>query len=149
MNCQEIDWIVELINWAKKYKIKNILEISNNNSNKDTEEALLELSSLYLCNKNIYTLPDAIINLQNLKCLYLSDNEITVFPTVIFEFEKLELLDIANNMLTEIPFEITSLKSLKYLNIFGNKITYLPKFIKFNQLHDFACNGSDILIDVE
>ena len=95
----------ELLEWAKHHKIKGILENQDN---------LLNLKSLDLSFKKLYTI-----------------------PTYIFELSSLENLNLSHNQLQELPQEIAKLKSLKVLDISWNHIThnldFLPTEIKVNR----------------
>lgn len=104
----------ELMKWAKKYQIDDILNILRNQNDANTKVALLSLKNLDLSHKRL----DSI-------------------PSCLFELSSLETLNLSHNQLTELPQEITKLTNLKVLDISWNHIThnidFLPSEIKIKK----------------
>ncbi len=89
----------------------------------------ISLQSLVLKECNLYTLPQSIGSLINLKVLNLEGNKIKIIPKSIDTLKSLETLNISKNQLQKLPDSILSLSSLQELNLDSNKLKELPKSI--------------------
>jgi hypothetical protein len=88
------------------------------------------LSSLYLQDNHLTTLPDGIGSLSNLSLLNIADNDCTTLPDSFANLSQLYQLYAPNNEFTTLPACVTSLSSkLHYLYMSGNKLTTLPDSI--------------------
>lgn len=93
--------VAELFEWAKIYKINNILDICSNKNFEDNKEALFKLKSLDLSCKDISTIPKGLFALHRLEKLYLSHNNLEELPQEILKLKSLKILDISWNHITE------------------------------------------------
>jgi hypothetical protein len=75
----------------------------------------LDLEILQLENCNLFSLPDIIFEMRNLKCLNVSHNNISSLSGKIGNLSKLEKLNLVSNKLTVLPDELFSLINLKSL----------------------------------
>ena len=91
----------ELLNWARKYQIDEVLQ---------NREALQNLKSLDLSFKKLYTIPTYIFELSSLENLNLSHNQLQELPQEIAKLKSLKVLDISWNHITHnldfLPTEI-------------------------------------------
>jgi Leucine-rich repeat (LRR) protein len=71
-------------------------------------------------------LPDAVVNMKNLKVLVANSYNVNVLPIGIGNLKKLVDVSLYNNMIDTFPVEITSLKNLTSLNFSRNRITVIP-----------------------
>jgi len=115
-------------------KLKNLeyLDLSSNFLEEFPKDILdlKSLEHLYLNgNYLIRSIPDEIVNLENLKSLNLEDIEFKTFPEKILELKKLEYLNLNSIGLQSIPDEIGNLKNLNELLLESNDISKLPKQI--------------------
>lgn len=122
-------WVKELIEWAYKHDINDLLKICRDKSYESVEKALLNLNKLDLSNREIVDLPDSILNLVNLKSLTMANTAMKSFPSIVTELTRLEHLDLSHNQLRELPLEITKITSLKLLDISWNHIVPLPEYL--------------------
>lgn len=98
--------LTQLMKWAEKCQIDDILNILKNQSDDHAQEVLLSLKSLNLSHKRL-----------------------DVIPSCIFELSSLEILNLSHNHLTDLPKEITKLKKLKILDISWNHISHDIDFL--------------------
>ena len=92
----------------------------------------LSISTLYLSNNNLNTLPEGVfVGLKNLNRLNLNNNQITTLPEGVFEpLTRLANLYLENNQITTLPEGVfVGLKNLERLNLSNNQITTLPEGI--------------------
>lgn len=81
-----------------------------------------QLVSLKVANNRLKSIPDTIVQLNDLQILDLSSNYFTEFPAVICELTHLSDLDLSFNMIEEIPEAIGNLKALSRFVITNNKL---------------------------
>jgi len=81
----------KLLNWAKEYKIDEILQ---------NRETLQNLKSLDLSFKNLNSIPKYVFELSSLEDLNLSHNQLEELPIEILELKILKSLDISWNRIT-------------------------------------------------
>lgn len=109
--------ISELIAFARKYQIDDILSICKNESFDADKEALLNLKSLDLSRKKLELTPSCLFELSSLEILDLSHNHLTDLPQVITKLTKLKILDISWNHIThDIDFLSSNVKIKKAWN---------------------------------
>ena len=109
--------VLELIEFARKYQVDDILSICKNESFNADKEVLLNLESLNLSNKKLTSLPEAIGCLKNLQFLNLSKNNLEELPQTLAQLQSLQELDITWNHITKIPeFFSSNLKIKKAWN---------------------------------
>ena len=94
----------EIIQWAEKYEIQELLELF---TSKSYENPCLHVRSLNLSKKGLEELPD-----------------------FLFEFTELQTLDLSHNQLRELPEKITMLSHLEFLDISWNHILHVPPINK-------------------
>lgn len=119
----------------------------------DLEHAMLndlpELTTLFVYNNRLASLPDYFVHFQALKYLNISNNRFETFPVVVCEVVTLNDLDISVNNLTSIPTEIGKLRNLERLLACNNLITTLPPAlssltklreldVRYNRVADFT-----------
>ena len=81
----------ELLNWAREYQVKDILENQDN---------LLNLKSLDFSFKRLHSIPKYIFELSSLENLNLSHNQLQELPQEITRLKSLKVLDISWNHIT-------------------------------------------------
>ena len=91
---------------------------------------LTEVTSLYLGNNQIKTLPDEIEDLVSLTLLNLENNEFIEINEKIGEVISLATLDVSGNQIETLPDELSGLTALTSLDISNNSISALPSNIK-------------------
>lgn len=104
---------VIILNLWKKEIIQNPYTLGN----------LINLEELWICNKNLTSLNNAIGNLVKLKVLHLGFNKLTKLPDTIGNLVNLEELDLRYNKLTDVPNEIGNLVNLKKLDLYENPLS--------------------------
>ncbi|KAL1918835.1 uncharacterized protein VTP21DRAFT_2857 [Calcarisporiella thermophila] len=92
-------------------------------------ESLNALTSLWLYNNLLDTLPLAFRQLQHLCTLDLSNNELRTFPTAVTNILSLQELDLGHNDIEELPDTIRRLGNLRHLVLIGNRLRHLPEGI--------------------
>lgn len=100
----------QLMEWAKKYQIDDLLNILKNEYDPKSQWGAL----------------------LNIKSLDLSHKKLEAIPNCIFELSSLENLNLSHNHLSELPKEITKLTNLKFLDISWNHITHDIDFLPSN-----------------
>lgn len=78
----------------------------------------------------IYTLPQSIGGLSELKSLWLSYNNLNEIPDSFSNLSNLEILELRSNNLEKVTKSLVDLKNLKYLGLSYNNITKLPDWVK-------------------
>lgn len=108
----------QLIEWAKKCQIDDLLNIFKNNHNQNSQlQALLNLKNLDLSHKKIEAIPRCIFELSSLENLNLSHNHLSKLPKEITKLTKLQILDISWNHIThDIDFLESSVQIKKAWN---------------------------------
>jgi len=107
----------ELIRWAEKYQIEDILHALKNQNYSDVKEALLHLKSLDVSHKQLDSLPNCLFGLSSLEILNLSHNQLTTLPQEITRLKQLKMLDISWNHITHnIDFIPSDIKIKKAWN---------------------------------
>lgn len=97
--------VTQLMQWAEKYHIDEILNIAN------AHEALLSLKSLDLSYKRLDSIPSCLFELSSLEALNLSHNQLTKLPQEITKLTNLKVLDISWNHIThDIDFLSSEIK---------------------------------------
>ena len=92
---------------------------------------------LILCNLELFTIPQAICEMQDLKKILIFNNNISSIPSEIFNLKNLEELNISSNKIVSFPDEISDGCNLKKLNLGINQIEELPSNIcKLNKLKE-------------
>lgn len=92
------------------------------------ELCTLYISSLYLHNNEIASLPSKIGELFNLDILYLQNNKIKNLPESLGSLARLQNLNLSNNSIDTIPFDISYWwvrADMEELNLSHNNITTL------------------------
>ena len=92
-------------------------------------EHLLGLTSLWLWDKNLTSLPESIGNLTGLTGLDLSENNLTSLPESIGQLTGLTSLSLSENNLTILPESISNLTGLTHLGLAENNLTILSESI--------------------
>lgn len=117
-----------------------------------------ELTTLFVHNNRLTSLPDYFHRFSCLKYLNISNNRFESFPVVVCEIASLNDLDISFNNLTVVPPEIGKLKNLERLIILSNNLTSFPSTLtdltslreldcRYNAITDFSSvNGIPNLI---
>ena len=108
----------EIIQWAEKYEIEELLELF---TCKSYENPCLHVRSLNLSKKGLEELPDFLFEFTGLKELNLSHNHLQTLPTEIAQLSKLEFLDISWNHIVELPEFLFSMKKLKLNKAWNRK----------------------------
>ncbi len=104
------------------------------------------VTSLYLYNDGIDSLPAEIGNLSNLNSLNLGYSSITFFPSEMSNLSNLETLNLWYSNLTTLPVEITEIPNLKTLNLGNNALTSLPVEIgSLSNLRTLDLGGNDFI----
>jgi hypothetical protein len=86
------------------------------------------VDGLILQDKNLYSLPQSLINNAHLITnLNLSNNNLTELPDVFHLFKNLKSLNLSSNQLTSIPPSISKIVPLRKLNIVNNQINHIPE----------------------
>ncbi|QOY53028.1 hypothetical protein [Candidatus Sulfurimonas baltica] len=121
---QSDDFVNELLDWANKHQVDDILKLCDIKNNSMNKNALLSLQSLDLSSKKLHLL-----------------------PVFLFELVSIENLNLSHNQLKELPQEITQLKKLKNLDISWNHIVhnidFLPSKIILNSAWNRPVNKKD------
>ena len=78
---------------------------------------------------SLKTLPNWLINMDDLEVLDVADNEFDSFPSVILSLQSLRQLGLSNNHLPELPPAIGNLSHLTALVLPGNDFRELPSSI--------------------
>lgn len=108
--------ITELANKINKGEIKTIYTTDNNFVSEDNKGKYL-----WLQDKNLNFLPDAVSNLNIYKAI-LTSNNFKEIPSQILSIQTLEDLTIGHNPIAEITPAISNLKRLKSLTLNDTKI---------------------------
>ncbi|KAJ7720551.1 adenylate cyclase [Mycena metata] len=113
------------------------------------DEAYLDdiqgLTTLYVQNNYLETLPWSFSRLRRLFTLNISNNKFRTFPAGVSELGELRNLDISFNSISELPEEIGHLKNLKRLVIVGNQVSKLPdEFSSLGRLEELDCRRNQI-----
>jgi len=94
---------------------------------------------LILCNSELFTIPQVICEMQDLKKILIFNNNISSIPIEIFNLKNLEELNISSNKIVSFPDEISGECNLKKLNLGINQIEELPsdifKLTKLEELY--------------
>ena len=72
------------------------------------------------------SIPNNLLNLNNLTTIQLGGNQLTVFPDGILNLTALTELDFSENLLTTLPAAIDTLSNLEELNLSDNNFTSFP-----------------------
>ena len=86
-----------------------------------------KMGFLNLSGCGLYTIPEEVYRLPNLRLLDLSRNALTQLPEKIAELKDLIELILSENRLTVLPPEIGQLRSLQRLYVSGNRLISLPR----------------------
>jgi hypothetical protein len=97
---------------------------------------LQNLKSLSLEFNQISEIREEISNLASLKHLFLNYNQIKVIPDSIGNLSSLESLSITHNGIASLPTSIKKLKNLTHIYVRGTKIHQAPKFLKASEFDD-------------
>jgi len=89
---------------------------------------LSQLNLLRVNNLTLESIPEKIIQLENLTNLIIVGNKLVKLPEAIGCLKKLKFLDVSRNCLESIPDNIGKLEHLMTLNVSVNEITGLPGF---------------------
>ena len=139
---QEI--ITDLANKINKGEIKSMYTTDNQFVSEDNKGRYL-----WLQDKNLDFLPDAVSNLNIYKAI-LTSNNFKEIPTQILSIKSLEDLTIGHNPITEITPAISNLKRLKSLTLNATKIidikTDLSRLDSLEHF-DFSSNQTSHLPD--
>ncbi len=109
----------------------------------DWLERLTQLKRLEL--SGYFTeLPAVVTRLTSLTELILEDNQLATLPDSMLQLEQLIELDLCQNQFTEFPAILTQMPSLLYLSLFDNLITKVsaPVIAFCEQLDDFSILGT-------
>lgn len=103
------------------------------------------VTSIYLGNKNLGTLPPEIGNLTKMMGFILNNNNVSAIPTEIGNCTELTELIFDNNFLTTVPAEIGDLNKLTYLSLLKNIIDSLPAEIgDLSSLQEFYLENNNL-----
>ena len=81
---------------------------------------------LNLDESELYTIPNALINLKNLQKLSLYSNKIDELPAAFGQLQKLSYLGLENNQLKKLPISFVQLQNLGRLDLSRNQLKELP-----------------------
>lgn len=143
----DLDEIIELIEIAKKQKLKK-LSFSNRDISILPPQIgdLTWLTSLDLTYNSIEELPKEFFKLKKLKNLYLYRNEIKHLPEQIHELTSLSVLDLSHNKLEELPKQIGDLHNLTSLDLSYNKLEKLPfEIVNLTNLKKLYLENNDFV----
>lgn len=130
--------ITELANEINKGEIKSFYTTDNRFVSDDNKGKYL-----WLQDKNLDFLPDAVSNLDIYKAV-LTNNNFKEIPTQILSIKSLEDLTIGHNPITEIPPDISNLKRLKSLTLNATKITAIKTDLsKLDSLEHFDLSSNE------
>ena len=136
--------ITDLANKINKGEIKSMYTTDNQFVSEDNKGRYL-----WLQDKNLDFLPDAVSNLNIYKAI-LTSNNFKEIPTQILSIKSLEDLTIGHNSITEITPAISNLKRLKSLTLNATKIidikTDLSRLDSLEHF-DFSSNQTSHLPD--
>lgn len=105
------------------------LKYANTNTVR-TAEDWCNTTELYLANKNMSVLPNAVAKLRKLTILDIQNNQITQLPEKIGNLTQLKTISLINNRLTSLPESFSNLKLLSgSLDLSNNRLTSLPSQI--------------------
>ncbi len=85
-----------------------------------------QTTTLFIHNRNLTEIPEAVFGLKNLKALTLSGNKIKNISARINTLKHLEYVDLSNNLIEAFPKYLCTIKGLKKLNLKGNKLKEIP-----------------------
>lgn len=143
----DLDEIIELIEIAKKQKLKK-LSFSNRDISVLPPQIgeLTWLTSLDLTYNSIEELPKEFFKLKKLKNLYLYRNEIKQLPEKINELTSLSVLDLSHNKLEELPKQIGDIHNLTSLDLSYNKLEKLPfEIVNLTNLKKLYLENNDFV----
>jgi len=94
-------------------------------SSKDKEE----ITTLYLHQNGLKTIPKEVFELANLQTLYISENDIKEISDEIGNLSKLRYINVSENQLSSLPHAFTRLTNLKKLFINNNNFREFPEIV--------------------
>ncbi|NDJ25475.1 GTPase, partial [Nostoc sp. B(2019)] len=97
---------------------------------------LSNLTTLFLNNNQLSSLPPEISQLSNLTTLSLANNQLSSLPPEISQLSNLTTLSLANNQLSSLPPEFSQLSNLTRLYLDNNQLSSLP--LEFCQLSNLT-----------
>jgi leucine-rich repeat protein SHOC2 len=106
----------------------------------------LRVSTLYLSNRNIDTLPESIGELTELTELHLENNQLTNLPESIGKLTNLTKLYLQSNQLIDLPEILANLTNLTNLEINGNPFTDLSILKKIQYLKGLKIKIFDVYL---
>jgi len=101
----------------------------------------LALNSYY---QDIYSFPESVCQIKNLKSLDLSCYNLDTISKCISNLNKLQILDLSFNEITSIPKEINKLTKLVELIMEENKLTSVPSLEKLTNLEKLNLSYNEI-----
>jgi Leucine-rich repeat (LRR) protein len=104
-----------------------------------------KLITLDLSNNKLLIIDQRISHLQNLHFLGLNDNALITLPSGLFTLEVLDILLVSRNYLDTLPEDLANLVFLKYLNASDNQLRTMPLgMAAMNQLDSLDLRGNVI-----
>lgn len=95
----------------------------------DLPEAILQLPNLryLMVNRNkLNNLPEWLKELTDLRALMADHNHFRHFPDVLLRMPDLEQVSLGENALTAIPLDIDNMENLRVLSLWGNVVAEFP-----------------------
>lgn len=80
-------------------------------------EKIRNLESLMLHDNNLSSLPDNIVNAENLRNISIAKNKFIEFPTTFRKFKFIERLNISGNNIKQIPKQIFELQYIQFMYV--------------------------------
>lgn len=104
-------------------------ELNNAFGMSNSSSTWCSTTELYLGNRNLNTIPDAIGSLTNLQILTFDNNNISTLPNGLWNLSNLTGLYLNYNNISSVPDTIAHLTSLDTLYLQFNSITSVPDIL--------------------
>ena len=141
INFNKYDLIESINKWKKIVK-----------EGENKKEAILRIKKCYennlpildLSNLGLYSLPECLSILHNLKGINCSNNNLLNITDEIYKLTSLEFLDFSHNKIQNTSENITKLINLKTIKLDNNKLSSLAKSIeKLDNLEVLTCSNNN------
>ena len=137
-------WVEKLCLWGDENKISELCS-------PQTEESLLNITSLDISEKKLTEIPDEICKLENLTELNLNYNYLTELPKDIGNLSQLHSLGISCQFLHDLPESIVKINKLKELYHLESKLSggwhLIGKYR--NWIYGLLKDGCNIILSME
>jgi len=125
---------------------ENVIEINASNCNMKylpEDMNFPKLSSLYIDNNKLKSLPDSLIhNCPNIKNISLKNNQFKTLPDIM-KFTKLIYFDCSYNILKKLP-DIMNYPELEHFDCSHNNLLSLPSTMDYPELEHFDCSHNKL-----